>query len=401
MELVTADRVVTGRPGEVLEDAGVLYEGNRIEWVGRLSELTADRGAGATRRHYAGSTILPGLIDCHVHLGFDASADPVTRMKRETPAEQIILMLWSARELLGAGVTTARELGARDFFDIPVKRAIQSGMAEGPRLLSSTRPITTTAGHCWYMGCEVDGIDAIRRAVRLHHKMGADLIKVMATGGGLTPGSVTWHAQFSEEEMRALVDDAHRLEKKVAAHCHGTDGIRNAVVAGVDTIEHCSFLVSGGRYEYDPQTADAVAEAGIYVCPTFHVGTSVNQMEVQARRLDAIREAGIKLIIGTDAGVPFAPFREYVGGMERLAAAGMPKGEIIEAATSEAAKGLGLETVTGTLAPGYEVDLLVAAGNPLTDLDALRHLHLILARGRAARPHEAFAASPAPSGQAA
>ena len=231
MELVTADRVVTGRPGEVLDEAGVLYEGNRIEWVGRVSELTADRAAGAHRSHYPGATILPGLIDSHVHLGFDGGPDPVQRMERESDSEQLVLMLFSARELLGAGVTTGRDLGARSFLDVTVKRAIQDGLAEGPRLLSATRPITVTGGHCWFMGGETDGLDAIRHQVRYHHKMGADLIKVMATGGHLTKGSVPWHAQFHEGEMRVLVDDAHRLEKKVAAHAHGTDGIRNAAAA--------------------------------------------------------------------------------------------------------------------------------------------------------------------------
>ena len=398
MELVTADRVVTGRPGEVLDEAGVLYEGNRIEWVGRVSELTADRAAGAHRSHYPGATILPGLIDSHVHLGFDGGPDPVQRMERESDSEQLVLMLFSARELLGAGVTTGRDLGARSFLDVTVKRAIQDGLAEGPRLLSATRPITVTGGHCWFMGGETDGLDAIRHQVRYHHKMGADLIKVMATGGHLTKGSVPWHAQFHEGEMRVLVDDAHRLEKKVAAHAHGTDGIRNAAAARVDTIEHCTWAGVGDQSEYDAATTDRIAERGIYVCPTFNWRAKAvgNRWEQRAPQLDAMREAGVRIIAGTDSGIKLVPHREYVGGLEALAAAGMPTVEVLEAATSRAAAALGLESVTGTLAPGFEVDLLVAAGNPLHDLDALRHLQLILARGRSAVPHTEQTAPPVP-----
>jgi len=324
-------------------------------------------------------------------------------MKGETDAEQQVLMLFSARELLGAGVTTARDLGARSFLDVTVKRAIQDGLAEGPRLLSAARPITVTGGHCWFMGGEADGLDAIRHQVRLHHKMGADLIKVMATGGHMTKGSVPWHAQFDEGEMRVLVDDAHRLEKKVAAHAHGTEGIRNAAAAGVDTIEHCSWAVGGNRSQYDPSTADRVAERGIFVCPTFNwrAQTMKDRWQERAQRLDAMREAGVKIIAGTDSGINLTPHREYVGGLEALAAAGMPALEVLEAATSRAATALGLESVTGTLAPGFEVDLLVAAGNPLVDLDALRHLKLILARGRSVSAHSQQLATPVPIEQPA
>ncbi|MGH7912760.1 MAG: amidohydrolase family protein, partial [Candidatus Dormibacteraceae bacterium] len=335
MELVTADRVVTGRPGEVLEEAGVLFEGNRIEWVGRLAELTADRRAGASRAHYAGATILPGLIDSHVHLGFDGGPDPVQRMKGETDAEQLVLMLFSARELLGAGVTSARDLGARSFLDVTVKRAIADGLAEGPRLLTAARPITVTGGHCWFMGGEADGLDAIRHQVRLHHKMGADLIKVMATGGHMTKGSVPWHAQFDEGEMRALVSEAHRLEKKVAAHAHGTEGIRNAAAARVDTIEHCSWAAGSDASEYDPATADRIAEAGIHVCPTFNwrAQRMPGRWEGRAQRLDAMHEAGVRIVAGTDSGINLTPHRQYVGGLEALEAAGMPALEVLEAAT--------------------------------------------------------------------
>ena len=182
-------------------------------------------------------------------------------------------MLRSARELLSAGVTTARDLGARSFLDIAVAAATASGMAEGPRLLTAARPLTPTGGHCWFMGGECDTADDLRRMVRLHHKMGADFVKVMSTGGFMTEGAPPWSAQFSLAELEAVVAEAHRLGKRVAAHAHGRLGITQAVAAQVDTIEHCSFAGPDRKYgsDFDPAVVDQIAAAGIYVCPTMNV----------------------------------------------------------------------------------------------------------------------------------
>ncbi|HEX4216611.1 MAG TPA: amidohydrolase family protein [Candidatus Dormibacteraeota bacterium] len=387
MKLLTADRVITGRPGEVLERAGVLVDGTGIAWVGTLDGLTAERRADAEVIDLPGSSLLPGLIDCHVHLAFDASADPVAHMRRSTDTELVILMLHSARELLMAGVTTARDLGARGFLDIGVKRAINEGLAEGPRLLTVTRPITVTGGHCWFMGGEFDGLDAVRYAVRLHHREGADLIKVMATGGVMTPGSAHWHAQFSAEELAAIVEESHRLDKRVAAHCHGTPGIVLAVGAGVDTIEHCSWLARGGVQEYEPTVADAIAEADIHVCPTVSCRSMTlgkERWERRAERLTWMREAGVQIVAGTDAGINLNPHGAYVGGLEALVASGMSTAEVLEAATLRAARALDLETVTGSLEAGKEADVIAVEGNPLTDIGNLRSPRLVMTRGRIA-----------------
>jgi imidazolonepropionase-like amidohydrolase len=384
VQLLIADRVITGNQGEVLEGGGVLVDGCRIAWVGHLAELDPDRRRAAEVVELAGTSLLPGLIDAHVHLGFDGSEDPVGHMMGQSDSEQLVLMLHSARQLLGAGVTTARDLGARGFLDVVVRRAIERRLAEGPRLLCATRPITVTGGHCWFIGGEFDGLDAVRRAVRLHHREGADLIKVMATGGFMTPGSAPWHAQFSQEELEAIVDEAHRLDKKVAAHAHGTPGIRRAAAAGVDTIEHCSWAAPEGGLAYDPTLADAIAHAGIYVCPTTNCryrDFPGARWEQRAEQLAAMRKAGVKLIAGTDAGINLTPHREYVAGLEALAASGMPTAEVIEAATSRAATALGIADRTGSLAPGLEADLIAAEGNPLHDLGALRRLRLIMSRG--------------------
>lgn len=387
MKLLTADRVYTGRPGEVMARAGVLIDGTGIAWVGPLDQLPPDRWAEAEVVELPGASLLPGLIDCHVHLAFDASADPVAHMRTSTDTELVILMLHSARELLMAGVTTARDLGARGFLDVAVKRAINEGLAEGPRLLTATRPITTTGGHCWFMGGEFDGLDAVRYAVRLHHREGADLIKVMATGGVMTPGSAHWHAQFSAEELAAIVYESHRLDKRVAAHCHGTSGIQLAVNAGVDTIEHCSWLARGTVQEYDPRIAEAIAEAGIHVCPTVScrsMSLGKDRWERRAERLTWMREAGIQIVAGTDAGINLNPHGAYVGGLEALVDSGMSTPEVLEAATSRAARALDLEAVTGSLDEGKEADVIAVDGDPLVDVGCLRHLRLVMTRGRVA-----------------
>ncbi len=369
--------------GEVLRDAAVVVDGQKLTWVGEQRALPVEQAAEAEVIDFGSGTLLPGLIDSHVHLAFDGGPTPVERMKSSTDHELLVLMLHSARQLLAAGVTTARDLGARGFLDVEVKKGIDAGLSEGPRMVVANRPITVTGGHCWFMGCECDSLESIRQAVRLHHRSGADVIKVMATGGNMTAGSAPWHAQFGLEELQTIVHEAHRLGKKVAAHAHGTPGIKLAVEAGVDTIEHCSWQTEEGDRRFDEAVAASIAAAGIYVCPTTNCrAQQMPRWEQRAATLARMRAAGVKIIAGTDAGINNAPHRQYVGGLEALAASGMTELEVIEAATSRAALALGVETVTGTLEPGKDADLIALNGYPLEDLGALRNLSMVMARGK-------------------
>ena len=227
--------------------------------------------AALPRTDYPGSTIMPGLIDSHVHLGFDGGPQPAARMRAETDEQQLVLMLRNARDLLGVGVTTARNLGSRAYLDVVVREAIAAGLARGPRLVAAGPPVTVTGGHCWFMGGEADSEDDLRRIVRTHHKRGADLIKVMATGGFMTTGSAPWYAQFTAEQLAVIVAEASRIDKPVAAHAHGLEGIRRAVRAGVTTIEHCSWVTDTNDRRFDEQLAAQIAERGIVVCPTINV----------------------------------------------------------------------------------------------------------------------------------
>lgn len=374
----------------VIDHGAVVVDGATITWVGRRADLPLALAATAEPHELGDVTLMAGLIDAHVHLGFDGGPDPVGRMKAETDAQQLVLMLRSARQLLSVGVTTARDLGARSFLDVTVRDAIATGMARGPRIISAGRPITVTGGHCWFMGAECDTADDVRTMVRLHHKMGVDAIKVMSTGGFMTTGSAPWFAQFTLEQLQAAVEESHPVEeshrvgKKVAAHAHGVEGIARAVEAGVDTIEHCSFVLPDGQRGIDHDLVARIAAAGIHVCPTINLRLA-EMLELRGpdyqHALMPLVEAGVPIIAGTDAGVNFTPHHGYVGGLQAMALLGMPIDDVLHAATARAADGLGIGHLTGRLAAGLEADLIAVGGDPRSDLAALGDLRLVVQRG--------------------
>jgi imidazolonepropionase-like amidohydrolase len=227
--------------------------------------------------------------------------------------------------------------------------------------------------------------------VRYHHKMGVDTIKVMSTGGFMTTGSAPWHAQFTLEQLRVAVEEAHRVGKPVAAHAHGVEGIRRAVRAGVDTIEHCSFAREDGTHDADPDLVDEIVEAGIVVCPTVNLrlpDLMVSRGPSFVPALVPLLARGVPIVAGTDAGINFTPHHGYVGGLEAMASLGMGIDDVLHAATGRAAAALGLTSVTGALAPGLDADLLAVGGDPRADLAVLRDLRLVLSRGTPFVPDE-------------
>ena len=385
-EVLSASRVMTG--DETVDNGAVVIGDRTVDWAGPAEALPAEYVA-MPRTDYPGSTILSGLIDSHVHLGFDGGPDPAARMRGETDEQQLVLMLRSARELLGVGVTTARDLGARAYLNVVVRDAIAAGLARGPRMIVAARPITVTGGHCWFMGAEADSEDDLRRMVRTHHKRGADLIKVMSTGGFMTTGSAPWHAQFTTAQLAVIVEEAARVDKPVAAHAHGIEGIRRAVDAGVSTLEHCSFVTETNERRFDERLAARIAERKIFVCPTINVNapyvvklTGINV----GQHVKPMHEMGVRIIAGTDAGVDNTPHHQYVGGLEYLVSLGFRPGEVLAMATTEAAAALGVGAIAGRLAAGYDADLIVVDGDPRTDIAVLGKLRRVIARGRDYRP---------------
>ncbi|MFB4279044.1 MULTISPECIES: amidohydrolase family protein [unclassified Nonomuraea] len=389
MRIIRAAKVLTGRPGEVIPDGEVLVDGPRIVSVGpRGSAGEADEVLDLP-----GHTVLPGLVDAHVHLGFDDKVDPVTRRSPESDHHLLLRMAENARKLVSAGVTTARDLGARGFLDLALRDAIEEGLTVGPHLVAATRPITITGGHCWYMGGEADDEPAIRRVARENLRAGADCLKVMASGGQMTPGAPpSWVPQYGTEQLRVVVEEAATRGKGVAAHAHAHAAIRSSVEAGVTTIEHCTFFTPSG-HRYDAKLADLVAASGTYVCPTVH-GAFWRIREVHGEEMldtwlagiSAMREAGVRQIAGTDSGFAVGGIENrtdgYVGGLEVFAMAGYGNAEIIELATMLAADACGVGEVAGSLDPGKRADLIAVAGDPLERISDLHNLSLVLVSGR-------------------
>ena len=339
-------------------------------------------------------TVVPGLIDSHVHMTLDPAI--------ATPAKQFELsqdevwrgMCERAVAMVRAGITTARDLGAGKWQELELRDRIAARELEGPRLICAGQPLTTPGGHCHFWGGEARGGDAVREVVERQVRHGVDWIKVMATGGVFTKGTDVRAAQYDEAELREIVTCAASHGRPVAAHCHGSAGIANAVAGGVRTIEHCSFAGADGfGSDFDETLAAAIAAAESWVSPTVNAGWG-RRLEKDgeptaffrrmSRCLGQLREAGARFIASTDAGIPGVRHDLLAQGLEAFSRyAGASPLETLRSATSQAADALGLAGDIGTLAPGLSADLLVVPGNPLRDLAVLQRPRLVVARGRA------------------
>ncbi|MDI3406281.1 amidohydrolase family protein [Streptomyces cavernicola] len=393
--LITGARVLVGS-GTYLENGAVLIDGESIVAVGPRDQIEDQAPADVPRTDTSG-TILPGLIDAHVHLCFDGGADPVATLEASTDEVLLQDMRARAEQLVHTGVTTVRDLGDRNGLALRLDSEIADGRTPGPRIVSAGTPLTTVGGHCHFLGGEVSGEAQVRELVRRNVAAGAGVIKAMVTGGGLTKdGPKSFESQFSAEELAALVDEAHKAGVPVAAHAHGADGIATAVEAGVDTIEHCTWMTATGldlRQDILKQIVDRSLSVCPVVSPHWAMLPKFFGEERAAAMFDLVRQmaaAGVPLIAGTDAGVQRAGFDGLVAALGFYAHLGLPNSTILDMATSQAAAALGLAETTGRIAPGYRADLLLIDGDPLADLGALQSVQAVLAAGR---PH-------APSGAA-
>ncbi|WP_067456456.1 amidohydrolase family protein [Actinomadura macra] len=391
--ILTAAEVLTGTAGEVIPDGAVLLRDGLIEDVGPAPDVIGRAPAGTPRASFPGARILPGLIDVHVHLVFDGGDDPVAALAALDDGALALDMAGRARRLLDAGVTTVRDLGDRGGLAARLRDAIAAGTVPGPRILTAGAPITVTGGHCSFLGGQADGAEQVRALVRRQAADGVDLIKVMVTGGHLTPdGPSSWDLQYTVEEVGAAVEEAHRFGLRVAAHVHSREGVEVAVAAGAHTLEHCTLLTEAGPAagpDADEKLIRTIAEKGIFVCPTFHGGMGALEARFGA---DVLRpwleirrhqhEQGVRLIAGTDAGVTGVGVEEYAEGLRWLGRAGLPADAVIAMATSVAADALDLGGRTGRLRPGLDADLVVVDGDPRADLSVLRHPRLVVTRGR-------------------
>jgi imidazolonepropionase-like amidohydrolase len=337
------------------------------------------------------ATLLPGLVDAHVHLAFDASADPVTALAGRDDDQALAAMAEAGRAALRGGVTTVRDLGDRAYLSLSLR-----GGDDLPTIVAAGPPVTTPDGHCHFLGGGVaDEPDAVRAAVREHAERGVDVIKVMASGGTMTPGTRQEVAQFTPEALRAIVDEAHRLGLPVTAHAHGTGAIRNCLDAGVDGLEHVSFWSADGVDEPGDLTGRIAhsgvvfgATAGLYPVPgaTPHPAVLARLPQILAN-MRRLYEGGARTVIGTDAGIapvkPHDVLRYAIAQVGELLA--IPPADALRMATSTAAGVCGRADRKGRLAAGFDADLLVVDGDPLADRGAIHRIQAVFARGRRIR----------------
>jgi len=362
---------------------------------GRIAELDerALRAAGDLPRvDFRGRWLIPGLIDAHVHLELDPRLRPVEQLA-VPELELVPAMAARAEAMLAAGITTARDCGGGRHREHRLRTEIEAGRQRGPRLLCCGQPLTPPGGHCDFWGGEVSTRDDLDVAIARQVEAGSDWIKVMATGGLLTPGSRAGAAQFGRERLGEIVAIADRYDRRIAAHCHGTQGIALAVRAGARTIEHASFAGEAGfGTDLDVALMREMAQREVWVSPTVNAGWGRRIEDAQGAPTDffrrmsgclrAQRAEGVRFIASTDAGIPGIEHHDFAQGLMAFARfAALEPVEVLRAATSEAARALGLESETGRLEPGLSADLLVLASNPLEDLETLRHPVAVVFRG--------------------
>lgn len=380
--------------GKISDRVDIEIEGEKVSAITPSAEhaaVIAENPAMSDTYDLQGLTALPGLINLHIHLLMDAGNNPELSLLEPLP----YLALQGAKRMqamLEAGITTVRDLGGRDYVEMSVKRAFNEGWLPGPRLLVSGKVLTMTGGHGFFIGTEVDGEDEVRKAARYNIKMGADCIKMMATGGVMTAGVDPNNTQLSEVELRAGFEEALKAGKLTASHAQGTAGIKNAIRAGVRTLEHGIFL--------DDEAIQMMLERNVYLSatlsapkmiaafgeaagvPKFMVDKSKRVMETHMNSFRNAYRAGVKIGCGSDAGTPFNPHTDLVTEMQLMQEGGMTTLEILRAATYMSAEALKLEQEIGTLTPGKFADILVVEGDPQADLEVLRQPALVLKSGK-------------------
>lgn len=399
--LIKAGRLIDVRSGRVLENQGILIEGQRIKAVGPIAEIQKSAPAVPTVIDLSRATVLPGLADCHTHVllqGDITAADYDDQLLKESIPYRAIRATAAVRTALGNGFTTMRDLETEGamYADVDVKTAINRGVIPGPRLFVSTRAFAPTGmypllGYSWELkmpeGVQiVDGADNIRRAVREQVKYGADWIKFYADRRYyLKDGALHSWVNFTDEEARAMVDEAHRLGHRVAAHAMGWEGIDAALRAGVDSIEH--------GYGLDEGLMDRMVKQGAYWCPTIYVGVYVAEgraaagapiwltmRDVEARAFPIAVRKGVKIVYGTDAG-------GYDWGINQakefayMVRYGMTPMQAIQSATVTAADLLGRPNDLGAIEAEKFADLIAVAGDPLRDVTELERVRFVMKGG--------------------
>ena len=404
MKLIKAGRLIDSVDGRVIENAAVLIEGSNIRQVGPSAQVVAPEGAQVEEYDYSDKTVLPGLVDAHTHMNFPGDGTMGDEVGAEDDDILLLRSAYNANVTLKSGVTTARENGAKNRTVLSMKEGIRRNLVAGPRMIVCGRPITITGGHMWYFGCEADGVDAVRNAVRQLVTEGADYIKIVATGGS-TESSYPNLASYSVEELKAIVDEAHKFGKLTAGHCRSEQGIINALEVGIDMILHATAYIPDGTYTFRPDLAERIAKAGAWVNPTIHVQRAwawflekkkqeegltpdderrLKRFVAETKnRMDNCRDlkkAGVKLVAGSDNWGIY-PVGQFYNEVEAMTESGFSNAEAILSATRDSAISLGVGGEVGTLESGKQADVLVVDGNPVENITALSRVAAVFKGG--------------------
>ena len=394
--LIKAARLIDGTGTPPLERGAVLIEGDVIRAVGTEEAAAPPEGARVQEFIYEDKTVLPGLVDCHVHLvgiGDGRVGDDLALLPDEVLTLQAAR---NARAHLYSGVTTVRDCGAKNRTTFMLRQAMQMGISPGPRMLLSGRPLAIVGGHMGYFGVEATGQDECRAAVRQLIKEGADFIKITATGGS-TRTSNPFRPSFTVEELRAICDQAHNMGKHAAAHCSSSQGIVNALDAGVDTVIHALHKEPEGADRYRPDITERIAKQGVFVNPTIHLTRNriwmleekmkserladreqaelddIKRMhDVRLDQVSRMRAEGATLVCGSDSAWAYYPMGSFQDEIDSHVRVGMSPVEAIVSATRDSARSCWIDDRVGTLEAGKVADILVVDGDPSQDIAALK-----------------------------
>ena len=362
--------------GNLLENHGVLVDGERISRIAPIGEF---EGYSSEKIDTSGGTLLPGLIDCHVHLVYCGEADPKTSLLKLGPGQIVMNAFENAQKTIRSGITAIRDLGGRDYLEFAVRDACNSDRQLGPTIMAAGKMICMTGGHGNVFGRIADGPDEVLKAVREQIHAGSDVIKLMATGGVMTPGVHPEDAHYTEEELRVGVDEGHRFHRTCASHAQGAAGILNAVRAGMDSIEHGFFMTQ--------ECLEAMLEKGTYLVPTlaainniylnrdngipaFIVEKTIRVRERHHQSIKMFYKAGGKIAMGTDAGTPFNIHGDNCQELKFMVELGISNSDAMQFSTASAADLMGL-TDRGQIEENFYADLLIVSGNPVEDISAV------------------------------
>ncbi|PZC45231.1 MAG: Imidazolonepropionase [Chloroflexi bacterium] len=399
--ILIADQLIDGFNQTPIKNGVVIIQDEAIEAITTYDQIGNDPEGEIIK--VPGGTIMPGFIEMHAHMHCSAEPEAYDQVISESNEELLMRSVEAVRETLISGVTTVRDLGSKNEIAFAVKKAVEERKINGPRLLVTGTPITTTAGHCNFFGSEADTADQVIAALRHQVKLGADYIKIMSTGGVFTPRSNVFAAQYTTDVLRLAVEDADRLGVRIAAHCHGTEGVINCAEAGIHNLIHSTWLSADPNeiWDYRPEIADTIAEKGLWVDPTIAIANiridkgipftddellssaGLSDLEGRFAILKDMWDRGVKFVTGLDTGMSYVGFGDFAYTPQTMVEGmGISEMEAIICSTLSSAQCLGIDKETGTLEKNKSADILIVDGDPLADIRKLHDIDTIISQGQ-------------------